>query len=106
MFINFPIFTGTKTCHMPYYYKLGEIPHKRHTQFRKPDGGLYSEQLFSTEGFSNDYSTLYHVHPPTQIVHTGKPVNMPVEIAEEKMLSHRSFEGFKVKPVQDFLESR
>ena len=31
---------------MPYYYKLGETPHKRHTQFRKPDGGLYSEQLF------------------------------------------------------------
>ena len=36
---------------MAYYHKLGSIPHKRHTQFRKPDGGLYSEQLFSTEGF-------------------------------------------------------
>ena len=34
---------------MPHYYKLGNIPHKRHTQFRKPDGSLYSEQLFSTE---------------------------------------------------------
>ncbi|MDQ6609365.1 MAG: homogentisate 1,2-dioxygenase, partial [Bacteroidota bacterium] len=43
---------------MPYYYKAGNIPHKRHTQFRKPDGGLYSEQLFSTEGFSNDSSLL------------------------------------------------
>jgi homogentisate 1,2-dioxygenase len=91
---------------MPYYYKLGEIPHKRHTQFRKPDGGLYSEQLFSTEGFSNDYSLLYHVYPPTQIIKTEKPVNVAPQIAEEKMLSHRSFEGFKIKPAKDFLESR
>lgn len=91
---------------MPYYYKLGEIPHKRHTQFRRPDGGLYSEQLFSTEGFSNDYSLLYHIHPPTQIIKTDKPVNVAPQIAEEKMLSHRSFEGFHIKPAKDYLESR
>ena len=78
---------------MPHYYKLGEIPHKRHTQFRKPDGSLYSEQLFSTEGFSNDYSLLYHIHPPTQIIKTEKPVNAQPQIAEERMLKHRSFEG-------------
>jgi homogentisate 1,2-dioxygenase len=91
---------------MPYYYKAGQVPHKRHTQFRKPDGGLYSEQLFSTEGFSNDYSLLYHINPPTQIIKTEKPVNVAPQVAEEKMLSHRSFEGFKVKPVKDYLESR
>ncbi|MBB1283914.1 homogentisate 1,2-dioxygenase [Flavisolibacter sp. BT320] len=91
---------------MPYYYKLGQIPHKRHTQFRKPDGSLYSEQLFSTEGFSNDYSLLYHVNPPTQIIKTEKPVDVAPKIAEEKMLSHRSFDGFRVKPVNDYLESR
>src|SRR3982750_838167 len=91
---------------MPHYYKLGNIPHKRHTQFRRPDGGLYSEQLFSTEGFSNDYSLLYHINPPTQIIKTEKPVSVAPQIAEEKMLSHRSFEGFKIKPVKDFLESR
>jgi homogentisate 1,2-dioxygenase len=91
---------------MPYYHKLGNIPHKRHTQFRKPDGGLYSEQLFSTEGFSNDSSLLYHINPPTQIIKTEKPVNVAPQIAEEKMLSHRSFEGFNIKPVKDFLESR
>src|SRR6476620_5213503 len=91
---------------MPYYYKLGEIPHKRHTQFRKPDGGLYSEQLFSTEGFSNDYSLLYHIHPPTQIIATDSPVSVMPEIAEEKMLKHRSLEGFKVKPSDDYLASR
>lgn len=91
---------------MPYYHKLGNIPHKRHTQFRKPDGGLYSEQLFSTEGFSNDYSLLYHVHPPTQIISTDEPINMMPKVAEEKMLKHRSFEGFKVAPTADYLQSR
>ena len=91
---------------MPYYHKLGNIPHKRHTQFRKPDGGLYSEQLFSTEGFSNDYSIMYHIHPPTQIIKTDKPVDVSPKIAEEKMLSHRSFEGFNIKPAKDYLDSR
>ena len=91
---------------MPHYHSSGILPHKRHTQFRKPDGSLYSEQLFSTEGFTNDSSLLYHNFPPTQIIKTDKPVNAQPIIAEEKMLQHRSFEGFKVKPEKDFLHSR
>ena len=91
---------------MAHYHTLGSIPHKRHTQFRKPDGELYSEQLFSTEGFSNDYSILYHNHPPTEIIKTDEPVNVQPKIAEEKMLKHRSFEGFNIKPEKDYLQSR
>ncbi len=91
---------------MAHYHTLGTIPHKRHTQFRKPDGELYSEQLFSTEGFSNDYSILYHTHPPTQIIKTDEPVNVQPKIAEEKMLKHRSLEGFNIKPEKDYLQSR
>jgi homogentisate 1,2-dioxygenase len=91
---------------MPHYYTLGKIPHKRHTQFRKPDGSLYAEQLFSTEGFSNDSSLLYHNYPPTEIIRTDKPVNVQPVIAEEKMLQHRSFEGFNIKREKDFLHSR
>jgi len=91
---------------MAHYHTAGTIPHKRHTQFRKPDGELYSEQLFSTEGFSNDYSILYHHYPPTQIISTDEPVNVQPRIAEEKMLKHRSLEGFKIKPEKDYLKSR
>lgn len=91
---------------MPYYHSLGTVPHKRHTQYRKEDGSLYSEQLFSTEGFSNDYSLLYHVHPPTQIIGADEAVNVMPSIANEKMLKHRSFEGFKIQPVGDYLSSR
>lgn len=91
---------------MSHYYTLGKIPHKRHTQFHKPDGGLYSEQLFSTEGFSDDYSLLYHCHPPTQIIKTEPQVDVSPQVAEEKMLQHRCFEGFHIKPAGDFLQSR
>ena len=91
---------------MAHYHSLGSIPHKRHTQFRRPDGELYSEQLFSTEGFSNDYSLLYHIYPPTEIIKTDEPINVQPEVAEEKMLKHRSLEGFNIKPEKDYLQSR
>ncbi len=91
---------------MSHYIKMGKIPHKRHTQFRKEDGSLYSEQLFSTEGFSNDYSLLYHTYAPTVIVKCDEPINVQPEVAEEKMLRHRSFEGFNLTPEADYLKSR
>ena len=91
---------------MPHYHKAGQIPHKRHTQFRKSDGSLYAEQLFSTEGFSNDYSLLYHTYAPTLIVKCDPPIDVSPHIAEEKMLKHRSFEGFHIKPEADYLKSR
>lgn len=52
---------------MPPYHRLGKIPPKRHTQFRKPDGTLYAEELFGIEGFSNNYSNLYYHYPPTRV---------------------------------------
>jgi homogentisate 1,2-dioxygenase len=53
---------------MPYYRATGEIPRKRHVRFRRPDGGLYAEELMGEEGFSADSSLLYHVGLPTAIV--------------------------------------
>jgi homogentisate 1,2-dioxygenase len=53
---------------MPYYRRVGDVPPKRHTQFRAPDGQLYAEELMGTEGFSSSSSLLYHRHPPTAIV--------------------------------------
>lgn len=91
---------------MPHYCKLGNIPHKRHTQFRKPDGSLYSEQLFSTEGFSSNSTLLYHCHPPTEIVKVDTPFSVAPRVAEEKMLKHRSFQGFNIAPKKDYLQSR
>ncbi len=53
---------------MPHYRAVGELPRKRHTQFRRPDGGLYAEELMGSDGFSGASSLLYHRHPPTALV--------------------------------------
>lgn len=90
---------------MPHYQLRGEVPHKRHTLFRKPDGGLYAEELVSTEGFSDVYSLIYHAYPPTMVKSIGKPVDVAPRIVLDKNMQHRSFRGFGVKPVNDYLES-
>ncbi len=91
---------------MPIYHKQGQIPHKRHTTYRKPDGSLYAEELFSTEGFSNIYSLIYHCHPPTMVKHLGEPYSVEPKIAREKHLKHTSLKGFKIKAEDDYLKSR
>jgi homogentisate 1,2-dioxygenase len=91
---------------MPHYHSLGQIPHKRHTQFRKPDGGLYSEQLVSTEGFSDVCSLTYHVYEPTRVIGIDEPYSVAPEIAIEINMQHRSYQGFNIKPGGDYLQSR
>jgi homogentisate 1,2-dioxygenase len=89
-----------------HYHTLGNIPQKRHTQFRKPDGSLYHEQLFSTEGFSNTSSLLYHCNQPTQILQVGDPISLEPELVHDKQLKHRCLSGFDIKPEKDYLDSR
>lgn len=71
---------------MAYYYRLGQIPPKRHTQFRQADGSLYAEELVSSHGFSGIYSNLYHIYPPTRIKAQLPPVACGVEIVENYVL--------------------
>ena len=91
---------------MAHFISRGQLPEKRHTQFRSPAGKLYSEELVSTEGFSSDYSLLYHIHPPTQILSTDSPSVIDLGVHEERMLKHRSLEGFKINAEPDYLASR
>lgn len=89
-----------------HYHSLGKIPQKRHIQFRKPDGSLYHEELFSTEGFSDTYSLLYHENPPTQIVQVGEPFSVAPKTIHDKQLKHRSLQGFQIAPEADYIKSR
>ena len=91
---------------MPLYHKLGNIPPKRHTQFEKPTGGLYYEQLFGTEGFHGHSSLLYHVHRPTQLKKISKSYSVEPKIAIGKNLKSLLLKGFELKPEDDFLDSR
>src|SRR5690606_20099771 len=91
---------------MPFYHQLGKIPPKRHTQFRKPDGSLYSEQLFGTIGFDGMYSNIYHENRPTQVKEIKKQYNVAPKIAKPNNMQSFRFKGFEVKPEKDYLESR
>lgn len=91
---------------MPFYHKMGKIPHKRHTIFRKENGKLHHEQLFGTIGFDGMSSLLYHLHPPTIVKNVGDKVDLNPEIALDKDLQMRSLQGYKVAPKEDFLDSR
>ena len=91
---------------MPIYHKLGKFPQKRHVQFEKPEGGLYYEQLFGTEGFSGHASLLYHVHRPTQVKEIKDSYSIAPKIAIGKNIKSLLLKGFDIKPEDDYLDSR
>lgn len=91
---------------MPFYQRIGQVPPKRHTQFRKPDGSLYAEELISTEGFSSIYSIVYHNYPPTMIKQIGKSIDISPKYVTTDNITPRCLQGFNVQPKDDYLESR
>ena len=76
---------------MPVYHTLGRIPRKRHLAFRKPDGGLYSEQLMGNEGFTGPASLLYHIHPPTTVLGVRRLCELVWQADPDRTLRHRHF---------------
>jgi homogentisate 1,2-dioxygenase len=59
-----------------YYRRVGDVPTKRHSQFRNADGQLYAEELVGVEGFFNESSLLYHEHTPNALV-AAEVVDVP-----------------------------
>ncbi len=53
------------------YHQLGEIPVKRHMQFRE-NGTLLVEEVLGFEGFSGNESILYHLQSPCRIKLAGE----------------------------------
>jgi homogentisate 1,2-dioxygenase len=76
---------------MPFYHKLGQIPHKRHTQFRKPNGELYREELMGLEGFSSLQSILYHNFLPPRVVRAEDMGSLRPETVDFGPIRHRAF---------------
>ena len=91
---------------MPIYHKLGEIPRKRHTQFRKPNGDLYYEQLFGTVGFDGMSTNSYHEQRPTQVKEIRRQYSVAPKIAKSNNIQSYKLRGFDIAPQDDFLESR
>lgn len=76
---------------MPFYHKLGDLPHKRHTQFKKSDGSLYREEVMGLDGFSGIQSILYHHFIPPRILKTENLGPAKPEYVEFGAIRHRAF---------------
>ena len=91
---------------MPYYTSLGKIPSKRHIQFRRPDGELYSEEVFGTEGFVGPTSTMYHIHPPTQVSGWKTLYSTKTEFVETEIMRMRHLKSMDLSPNGDPITGR
>ena len=89
---------------MPRYHKMGKIPHKRHTVFKKESGGIFHEQLFGTIGFDGMSSLMYHYYPPTQVKEILGSKDVSPKIAEAKSIESGSFAGFNVPAKDDYID--
>jgi homogentisate 1,2-dioxygenase len=85
---------------------MGEVPRRRHTQFRKADGGLYTEQVFSTRGFSGPLSTLYHINQPTEVLRFEDRGSVAPTYLDEVPLRHRHLKTRAMKPGGDAVSGR
>ncbi|MFQ3535717.1 MAG: homogentisate 1,2-dioxygenase [Aggregatilineales bacterium] len=91
---------------MPFYRKLGQIPHKRHTQFRKPDGALFREEVMGLEGFSGIQSILYHHFLPPRVLHVEDLGVVQPEYADFGALRHRAFSTDQLPSGGDPVQAR
>ena len=91
---------------MPHYRQLGEVPRKRHTQFRRPDGGLFTEELAGAEGFSSDSSLLYHREPPTAVVDVEAVEVEPEDVTANHPLTPRHLKAHDLKVGGDVVTGR
>ena len=80
---------------MTYYHRLGQLPHKRHTQFRQPDGSLYHEELMGIHGFAGAQSLVYHLRPPTEIQRMEAMQSAQIAYEEQGPLRHRHFRSIR-----------
>ena len=91
---------------MPYYVARGRIPHKRHTQFRKPDGGLYHEELLGSEGFSGASTLVYRLNPPTRVQRMFAQPPLEREVWDEPVHRHHLLRTIGAQPLGDAIGGR
>ncbi len=89
-----------------FYVRRGELPPKRHTQFRQPDGSLYAEELFGVEGFTGRSSLLYHVTPPTRVQQIEAAGEIRLEAVDDPVHRHRLVKTGAVEPNGDVIGGR
>ncbi|MBK8823384.1 MAG: homogentisate 1,2-dioxygenase [Anaerolineales bacterium] len=91
---------------MPFYQTLGSVPHKRHTQFKKPDGKLYREEVMGLEGFSSIQSILYHHFLPPRVKRIEDLGSAKPDYVDFGPIRHRAFKTHQTPPGPDPVTAR
>src|SRR5207253_4635869 len=90
---------------MPFYQRLGEVPRKRHVQFRD-NGSLLTEEVMGLEGFSGNESILYHLTSPCRVQELGdfEPIEREEWVPDAH--AHRHFRTIDIEPAGDPISGR
>ncbi|MEV7013957.1 cupin domain-containing protein [Streptosporangium sp. NPDC051022] len=91
---------------MPYFTRVGDVPRKRFSQFRRPDGGLYATEVMGEEGFSSDMSLLFHKNAPTGIAAVTPLDHQPTPLLANRPLLPRLFHTSRLKTGGDAVLGR
>jgi homogentisate 1,2-dioxygenase len=76
---------------MPFYHRLGEVPRKRHSIFPRASGGLHSEELIGSRGFSGPSTLAYHLDRPTRVLESRSLQAVARTTDPDATLRHRHF---------------
>ncbi|MDX6485334.1 MAG: homogentisate 1,2-dioxygenase, partial [Gaiellaceae bacterium] len=90
---------------MPMYQQRGEVPRKRHIQFRD-NGSLLTEEVMGLEGFSGNESILYHLTSPCRVDELGPFVPIEREEWIPDAHAHRHLKTMGVEPEGDPISGR
>lgn len=88
------------------YVRLGEVPAKRHVQFRDSGGTLLTEEVLGFEGFSGNESILYHRHNPCRVKEVGEFTQIVREEWVPETHVHRLTDTNAIEPGGDWLTGR
>src|SRR5213595_1038532 len=90
---------------MPFYQRLGDVPDKRHVQFRE-NGTLLTEEVLGFEGFSGNESILYHLWSPCRVKEVGEfePLRLEEWVPETHV--HRLTNTMDLEPMGDAVTGR
>ncbi|MGH3080307.1 MAG: homogentisate 1,2-dioxygenase, partial [Gaiellaceae bacterium] len=90
---------------MPTYQVRGDVPRKRHIQFRD-NGSLLTEEVMGLEGFTGNESILYHLTSPCRVKELGDFVGIKREEWVPDAHAHRHFKTIGIKPEGDEISGR
>jgi homogentisate 1,2-dioxygenase len=90
---------------MPFYQRLGDVPRKRHIQFRE-NGTLLTEEVMGLEGFTGNESILYHLQSPCRVMKLDGFSEIKRDEWVPDQHAHRHFKTADVKPEGDEITGR